>query len=62
MLKPTHGGARKGAGRKPSATGRPGQVSIDPEDLPLLDVLRGEMSRKAFVSALIRREIEGRRG
>jgi len=52
---PTHGGARPNAGRKPTATDRPGQVLIDPADLPLLDELRGALSRKSFVSELIRK-------
>lgn len=57
-----HGGPRSGAGRPPKSTDRPRQIYIEPADAMLLDLLRGELSMKAFISALIRREVEGRKG
>ena len=52
--KPIRGGARKGAGRKPSVgTGRKvitRSVSMPPEKWDRLDELRGEQSRGKFIA------------
>jgi hypothetical protein len=52
--KPTRGGAREGAGRKPgSGTGRKvitRSVSMPPEKWDRLDELRGDKSRGKFIT------------
>jgi hypothetical protein len=53
--KPTAGGARKGAGRKP--TGRTvitRSVSMPPEEWDFLDHIRCGISRGQFVTAMLR--------
>jgi hypothetical protein len=55
--KPTRGGARKGAGRKPSTEPKAVTVAISmlPADLEKLDTLKGDGGRSAWVVARIRK-------
>jgi hypothetical protein len=54
----TRGGARKGAGRKPgSGTGRTvktSSINLPPELWVILDALRGEATRSAWIAAKIK--------
>jgi hypothetical protein len=55
---PTRGGARKGAGRKPgTGTGRTvttSSINLPPELWDMLDALRGELTRSAWIAAKIK--------
>jgi hypothetical protein len=51
---PTHGGPRKGAGRKPTGkTTVTRSVSMPPDVWQRIDALRGSMSRGKFIAGLI---------
>jgi hypothetical protein len=55
---PTRGGTREGAGRKPgSGTGRTvttSSINLTPEMWDMLDALRGELTRSAWIAAKIK--------
>jgi len=57
-MKPTRGGSRKGAGRKPgSGKGRTvttSSINLAPELWDRLDALRGQLTRSAWIAAKIK--------
>ena len=57
-MKPTRGGARKGAGRKPgSGTGRTvisSSITLLPELWAKLDAIRGDKTRSAWIAGKIK--------
>ncbi len=56
-MKPAHGGKRAGAGRKPSDAPKavPMSIALLPADIERLDLLRGGVSRSAWIAGRIRR-------
>jgi hypothetical protein len=60
MKQPTHGGARKGAGRKPGVCKAPptftSSLRMRTSTWAKLDELRGSKSRSAFVAEMIEGE------
>jgi hypothetical protein len=60
MHKPTHGGARKGAGRKPGVRKAPptstSSLRMRTSTWAKLDELRGSKSRSAFIADMIEGE------
>ena len=58
-MKASHGGKRKGAGRKSGRNVQTGSITLPPELWEKLDRMRGTESRGAFLRAKIRRMREG---
>ena len=53
--KPTRGGPREGAGRKPTGrTVTTSSINLPPELWDRLDALRGELTRSAWIAAKIK--------
>lgn len=59
--RPTWGGARSGAGRKPKGEDRRVDLStsVDPRTLELIDRLRGERSRGEYLDRLVQSQAGG---
>lgn len=53
--KPTRGGSREGAGRKPTGrTVTTSSINLAPELWDKLDAIRGELTRSAWIAAKIK--------
>jgi hypothetical protein len=57
--KPSHGGPRKGAGRKPGSgkgrTVKTGSINLPPALWDKLDAMRGEQTRSGWIAERIRK-------
>jgi len=58
-MKPTHGGARQGAGRKPGTgkgrTVKSSSISLAPATWAKLDAMRGKLTRSRWIAGKIER-------